>query len=125
VGLPSQGAARPIVLVAEDDDDLRFALSELLESAGYDVVVAPDAEQALRLSGELADGISVALVDLHLPGLSGPALIEALRPANPRMRPVLMTGDHDAVLPAKALVLRKPFRSEALLRALAELVSAR
>lgn len=58
------------VLVGEDDDDVRIALSELLTNAGYDVISAEDGREMKKL---IDDGLrpSVILLDLTMPGANG------------------------------------------------------
>ena len=60
----------PLVLVVDDDDDLREVLSEILDARGYAVDTAPDGAAALaRLRGGLAPAI--ILLDLRMPRMSG------------------------------------------------------
>jgi two-component system phosphate regulon response regulator PhoB len=65
------------ILVVEDEADIREMLSFALERAGYTVVEAGDAEEALgRLEGPLPD---LVIVDWMLPGMSGLDLARRLR----------------------------------------------
>lgn len=65
------------VLLVEDETDIREMLSFTLTRAGFDVVPAEDAEQALRiLDGPLP---SLVIIDWMLPGMSGVALARRLR----------------------------------------------
>jgi DNA-binding response OmpR family regulator len=57
------------ILCLEDNDDTCFVLQTLLCREGFEVVSAPDAEEALRLIAEKSFGLYV--VDSHLPGMSG------------------------------------------------------
>ncbi len=60
----------PIVLIVEDDIDLREALCELLDAEGVDVIRADDGEEALKL---LREGLrpAVVLLDLMMPKMNG------------------------------------------------------
>ena len=79
---------RPRILLVEDDDELLLVLRELIETAGYDVQSAGDAELALELQGPF----DALLADYSLPGLDGVELAKALRERNPKLPVILMTG---------------------------------
>jgi CheY-like chemotaxis protein len=57
------------VLVVEDDDDIRSALAELLESEGYEVTSAADGRQGIERA--LARPPDVILLDLMMPVMNG------------------------------------------------------
>ena len=72
-----QRAARQTILIVEDDRDIVDIVRLYLEAAGYDVASASDGAEALRVMR--ARRISLALVDLMLPGMDGLALISRIR----------------------------------------------
>jgi len=65
------------ILLVEDNDDNRFALTALLEVMGASVWAVGDAETALRLLGEIP--VDVVLSDIQMPGHDGFWLIRELR----------------------------------------------
>ena len=69
--------ARPLVLVADDDDDIRALVGFRLERAGYEVVTAADGEQALSLARERAPDLAV--LDMMMPKLTGLDVTRQLR----------------------------------------------
>ena len=71
---------RPLVLVADDDEDVRSLGVFRLERAGYDVVAASDGEEAFRLAVERTPDLAV--LDVMMPKLDGYELTKRLR-ANP------------------------------------------
>jgi CheY-like chemotaxis protein len=71
--------ARTLVLVADDDADVRELVVFRLERAGYAAITAGDGEEALRLARERRP--AVCLVDVMMPGLDGYELTERLREA--------------------------------------------
>lgn len=77
------------VLVVDDDRSVVFMLTEVLRDAGHEVIAASNSEQALTL----ATGIDAALVDLHLQGECGQALIRRLREDHATLPVILLTGD--------------------------------
>ena len=69
------------ILVVDDDDDFREALSEVLTEAGYPVQQAENGEVALKRVAEEAPGI--VLLDLKMPVLDGWGVMERMR-SDPR-----------------------------------------
>ena len=67
----------PLVLVADDDADIRALVSFRLEKAGYDVVQAADGEEALRLTRERAPDLAV--LDVMMPRLTGDEVTRQIR----------------------------------------------
>jgi DNA-binding response OmpR family regulator len=84
--------ARPVVLVADDDNDILELVAYRLERAGYDVVQAHDGEQALRLAGERNPDLAV--LDVMMPKLDGYDVTRRLRAdeSTARMPVILLTA---------------------------------
>jgi DNA-binding response OmpR family regulator len=68
---------RPLVLVADDDPDIRSLVTVRLEKSGYEVVAAGDGEQALAAALERPPDL--ALLDVMMPKLDGYEVTERLR----------------------------------------------
>jgi DNA-binding response OmpR family regulator len=81
------------VLVLEDDDGLRSSLCMVMESEGYDVVGAADAEVALAAVDELQ--VDLMLVDLMLTGMDGFSFIQRARPSTEA--PIVVISARDGV----------------------------
>ena len=79
-------------LYVEDNDDIREALTPLLWADHREVVVAPDAETALKLLATRA--FDVLITDVSLPGLSGTDLAREWLKTNP-LRPVLLLSGYE------------------------------
>lgn len=79
------------VLLVDDEQALLFAWSHLLPKS-YGLVTASSGERALRLLAEPGCSIELALVDLTMPGLSGPELLRRMRAAVPRLKIVVVSG---------------------------------
>jgi DNA-binding response OmpR family regulator len=69
--------SRPLILVADDDPDIRSLVELRLEKSGYDVVAAGDGEQAFATALERAP--DVALLDVMMPKLDGYEVTQRLR----------------------------------------------
>lgn len=84
----------PAVLVVEDQDVSRRALSLLLKLNGYTTAAAGSAEEALRMFRQ-DRWPAIALVDLDLPGMSGLDLISRLRQLDAGVYAILLTAADD------------------------------
>ena len=105
----------PTVLVVDDEMLIRWALVESLTSAGFAVVQAGTAREALeRLAGNVGR-IAVALLDLRLPDSTDFGLLKRIHAMDPDCKVILMTADGapgilDEAIGAGAFrALAKPF----------------
>ena len=127
VSVINRSAARRILIV-EDDVSLAGFLGGELEAQGFAVEQFHDGEEALRTL-EAKRRFDLLLLDLNLPGLDGIALIQRLRPTQPRLPVLVLTARSRVEDKVKALesgaddCLTKPFsliellaRVQALLR---------
>jgi two-component system cell cycle sensor histidine kinase/response regulator CckA len=89
-GPPRSGGE--VILVVEDDDQVRTVVSKGLPRLGYEVLVVRNAEEALALSEKHPGRIDLLLTDVVMPGLSGPELAERLTARRPETRVVFMSG---------------------------------
>ena len=80
-----------VILVVEDDDDVRAFVSETLRDLNYQVFEAPDAKTAMKLL-DREKNIDLLLTDVVLPGQNGRELADAAGPDNRELRCYLMTG---------------------------------
>jgi two-component system, cell cycle sensor histidine kinase and response regulator CckA len=93
----SASAAEPArvpatVLVVEDEEMLRVAVSKLLRNDGFSVIEAADGITGLRLFRANEDTIDVVLLDISLPGLSGREVLNELRLARPDAKVILTSA---------------------------------
>lgn len=110
----------PIILIVEDDRDIRDVLAEILAEEGYEVLVAEDGAEGLR---RLAEGPSpdLILLDLMMPRMDGYQFREEQRknPAWGAIPLVLLTAGvetSDKITALGALdVVRKPVKIDFLL----------
>ncbi|MFN8638674.1 MAG: response regulator [Dehalococcoidia bacterium] len=122
---------RPRVLVVDDEDSIRAVTTQALGTSGYDAVAAASAEAALAL---LEAGAFEALVtDIRRPGMDGIALHAEVSRRWPDLarHTVIISGDTHAEAVASLVrhaglpALEKPFRLDALLGAIAQVLSDR
>jgi len=92
---------RPIVLLAEDDDDIRSLVRQALEVDGYSVYAARDGQEALDYYREINPDL--VILDLTMPRLSGYEVLRELqrtggrRPGVPILVLSARTGEEDIV----------------------------
>ena len=101
------------MLVVEDEDVVRGLVRQVLQGAGFNVLVARDGEEAFALAAE--HHVDVLLSDLMMPNLGGQEVAERLRASHPDLKVVFMSGYAesgilaDGHLPPGTAFLEKPF----------------
>jgi len=112
----------PIIAIVDDDDSLRNSLNNLIRSVGFRAQGFPSAEGFLN-APELHD-TACLILDVRMPGMSGLDLQSRLVAANSKIPIIFITSHGDGDARARALeagavdFLYKPFREEALLKAI-------
>jgi two-component system, cell cycle sensor histidine kinase and response regulator CckA len=119
-------AGHGTILVAEDEELVRSAVTSILESAGYLVLVAGNGVDALAIM-EARDDVDLVLLDVVMPQLGGPETLARITERWPKVKVVLSSGYRDRYddLPKGTVVLEKPYRAEDLLRRLHEELSSK
>jgi two-component system cell cycle sensor histidine kinase/response regulator CckA len=103
-----------VVLVAEDEAMVLHLATELLRRAGYHVVGAQSAAEALDIASR-PQAIDLLLTDVFLGDLSGQELAARIASARPTLRTVYMSGYSAEEVPEP--IVQKPFAAASLLRA--------
>lgn len=117
------------IMLVEDDDDLRLATTETLETAGFTVEAFDRAAPALDQLA--ADWPGVVLTDLRMPGLSGLGFLDSGRQKAPEVPFVVITGHGDVASAIHAMrsgahdFLEKPCPPELLLDVLRRAMAMR
>jgi CheY-like chemotaxis protein len=116
-----------VILVVEDEFLLRLDSAETIEHAGFEVVQAANADDAIAILTARPD-IHVVFTDVQMPGsMDGLKLARFVRDRWPPIRIIatsghVMVGEDD--LPTGSLFLPKPYRAPVLVSALRELTGA-
>jgi PAS domain S-box-containing protein len=118
------------VLLVEDEDMVRDLAGQALVLQGYDVLVASDGAQALRIAAEHDGAISLLLTDVVMPGMSGRQLAEAITALSPATGVLYMSGYSDreacrAVAEPPEAFIQKPFTVERLAARVRERLQAK
>ena len=79
------------ILVADDEESMRWVLSKALKKKGFAVDLAADGEQALRMIQ--SNSYDLAILDIKMPGISGLDLLDRVREAKSELLVVIMTAE--------------------------------
>ncbi|WP_306591406.1 response regulator [Geothrix sp. 21YS21S-4] len=125
-------SARNLVLLADDEPDLRFVLAEMLQSwFGLEVVCAADGQEALDLFRQRPHAFDLVILDATMPRLGGVEAFRAMREIQPDFPGVLCSGyalasaREQAVAQGFVDFLKKPFSSGDLKALLDRVLGAR
>jgi CheY-like chemotaxis protein len=122
---PTKSGRRVKVLLTDDDHDVRRFTAEALAELGYQVVEAASGPSGLQLIEQDRD-IALLIVDLAMPGMSGPDMIERCRSLRPHLPIVVFTGYAEISEALWGLpVVRKPASAEALAEAIEQSLAPR
>lgn len=116
-------AARPRVVLVDDESSIREIWGCILRTSGYAVECCPDAASALEA---MTEGCDCVITDYHMPEMNGVELILAAKPWS-EAKFILMTGNPSEELTQQALaagatyVVHKPTSAPVMLEKLAKL----
>jgi CheY-like chemotaxis protein len=106
---------RPVVLIVEDEPLLRMAGADLIEGAGFDIVEAANATEAVRILESRLD-IRIVFSDIDMPaGIDGMKLAALIRDRWPPIEIILVSGyvnPPQTDLPARTVFFPKPYKEE-------------
>jgi two-component system cell cycle sensor histidine kinase/response regulator CckA len=108
------------ILIVEDETAVREVARAMLQRRGYQVLVASEGDQAMRIANRHAGRIDLLLTDVVLPRANGRVVAERLTASRPEMRVLFMSGYtedavvHQGVLEEGIRLLEKPFSESSL-----------
>ena len=112
----------PLLSVVDDDESIRESVPDLIKEFGFAARAFPSAEAFL--SSDSLEKTSCLILDIAMPGMSGPQLYEELKRRGEEIPVIFITGQKDEAIRARALeqgaagFLIKPFSDAALLAAI-------
>jgi DNA-binding response OmpR family regulator len=106
----------PLILVVDDETDIRESLREVLEDEGYDVVVASDGQQGLL--GARNCRPCAVILDIIMPIMSGTEMYAVMQ-GDPELAdiPVIISTSDPSRAPSGVLIMKKPVDLSRLLAA--------
>jgi len=119
------------ILVAEDADDIRQLVVDVLEPLGYNLIEAADGMEALELSRSGHTSIDLLLTDILMPRMNGTSLADNLKAARPDIKVIFMSGGTDEainrhqILARGDVLLQKPLMPAQLASMVREVLDAR
>ena len=119
------------VLLVEDDDAVRDLAHDILQTAGYTVLVARQGAEVLGMSERCVGPIHLMLTDVVMPGMTGRQLADRLAVLRPTMKVLYMSGYtdnaivHHGVLDPGTEFLQKPFTASVLARKVREILDVK
>jgi PAS domain S-box-containing protein len=117
---PARVGAGEVILVVEDEEQVRSLVVSQLSTRGYAVLSAADGREALRIAEKRTERIDLLVADVVMPRMSGPELARLLARSHPETVVIFMSGyAEEAVLPSggpgeDVAFIGKPFEVEAL-----------
>jgi two-component system cell cycle sensor histidine kinase/response regulator CckA len=121
---------RDLILVVDDEPFVLNIVSDVLAHAGFAVLKAPAAAEALHIGRRHAGPIRLMISDVVMPGLSGPSLADAFAEIHPETEFMFMAGLTgtpevcDRILSRGRAFLPKPFVPRTLLDKVREVLGA-
>ncbi|MBL8857274.1 MAG: response regulator [Planctomycetes bacterium] len=118
------------ILLAEDDEQARAVVAEILNSSGYRVLAAQDGEEALQICRQSPHKIDLLVTDVIMQKVNGRDLAARATSVRPQLRVLFMSGYtddvivHHGVLEPGVYFLQKPFSPEALALKVREVLGA-
>lgn len=111
----SKPLKKEVVLVVEDEPLLRMMAMDLVEDAGFEVVEAANADEAVRILEARAD-IRIVFTDIDMPGsMDGMKLALSVRDRWPPIEIIIVSGHvriADRDLPARSVFFSKPYDTQ-------------
>ncbi len=128
---PEQVASGEVVLVVEDEEQVRSLVVSQLTARGYAVLSAADGREALRVAESRPETIDVLLADVVMPGMSGPELARRLQRSHPETAVIFMSGYAEEAVLAEGSpgeggdFIGKPFAADTLAARIRQLLGRR
>jgi len=117
---------KPAVLVVEDDTLIRMLGVDILEDAGFAVLEAANADEAVAILGQ-HDDVRLLFSDIDMPGsMDGVDLARLVHERWPTIRLLLTSGHHrlpNSAVPDDGKFVRKPWTSEMLVGKIREMLA--
>ena len=113
---------RPLISVVDDDESVRESVPDLLRELGFAASAFSSAEEFL--ASDCIEQTKCLLLDISMPGMSGPDLQQELRRQRKEIPIVFITAQRDETVRSRLIeqgaveCLFKPFSEDALLEAL-------
>ncbi len=115
------------ILLAEDGDEVREVVTEILERSGYHVITASNGEDAVKKFEENKDRVDMLLLDVMMPVKNGKDAYYCIKKLRPDVKALFMSGYSENIITHREIqqeglsFIQKPVNAEVLLKKLNEL----
>ncbi|MDP6698022.1 MAG: response regulator [Candidatus Latescibacteria bacterium] len=116
------------VLLIDDEEQIRRSMARLLESSGYQVLLAADGIEGLDIYRRQPGGIDVVILDMSMPRMSGQEVLANLQRINPEVKVLIFSGyapEDDEVYARVMGVVEKPPASDMFLKQVREIIDVK
>jgi CheY-like chemotaxis protein len=131
VPVPAPVRGSEAILVIEDDPRVRAVTVRALRAAGHRVLVASNGAEALGIAEGNPGGLHLVVTDVVMPGMSGRAVVDALRTRRPGLPALFVSGYPQEVIARRGVLdtgiefLAKPFTPTSLVARVRAILDAR
>ena len=99
-----------LILLVDDESEIRRTVSQVLAQYGYEVRTAEDGAAAVVQFEEIKENLKLIITDLMMPGVQGSSLAQTLTTIKPGVRILVTSGlPEESCIPGATCFLRKPF----------------
>jgi len=119
------------ILIVDDEEDVRMVAAKMLQKAGFSVIMAEDGRTGVRLFRTHLDEISVVLLDMTMPDMSGEEVFRAIRTIRQDARVIVSSGYNEqetiSLFQGKGLAgfIQKPYQPMQLIEKVREILGPR
>ncbi len=92
IGISAPRGGNETILVVDDEESVRMFLQDLLESFGYNVIMAEDGEKGVELYSSCYQDVDLIVLDMVMPRMGGKQAFIKLKEINPALKVVVATG---------------------------------
>ena len=109
------------VLIVENEPLVREAMEDILGTEGLNTLGACDGLEGIATYRARQNEIDLVILDMRLPGMDGPAILQALRQINPSIKAIVSSAYDEQMIKQGfgkipyISILKKPFSADALL----------
>ena len=129
--VPDRNHSKALILLAEDDDQVRDVASSILEQYGYTVIQAENGKKALQLLQEQKGPVDLLLSDVIMPEMNGLELLSRVKALYPEQKVLFMSGYAEMdgywemISHIKNPFIQKPLSIELLIGKVQEILQAK
>ena len=128
-GCPNARSERRRILLVEDEPFVREATCSILQNAGFEVLPAEDARQAMKVYEECGHRVDLVMTDMVLPGRTGQQLGQDVRERSPEVAVLVTSGygeaEYETESPeARTYFLAKPYSRRSLVEKIETILEA-